>query len=166
MVHFVAKEESFAHTLEALAEVEIFGRQVLLLDNQPYTFGTLGKGPLAEGFDKGRAHTQASVLGQYRHRIEVVLASLGFVVDMWRASRPRAYHSEGAFAQLVQACAIVTNNSTHCPTLRLGNNGETPTILCVVCLGYIGQDIEVVLATIVVQSLLDTDGYGYRLCDN
>ena len=61
MVHFVAKEESFAHALEALAEGEIFGRRVLLIDNQPYTFGTLGKGPLAEGFDKGRAHTQASV---------------------------------------------------------------------------------------------------------
>ena len=83
MVHGVAQKALIAHPSEAQRLVEALSRGVIYIDNKTHTCVTLRKGPITHGLDKGTPNATTSVVGHDTQRVEVELARLGLILDVY-----------------------------------------------------------------------------------
>ena len=83
MVHGMAQKALIAHPFEAQRVVEALGRGVIYIDNKPDTRVTLRKSPITHSLDKCTPNATTSVIGHDTQRVEVELASLGLVLNVY-----------------------------------------------------------------------------------
>ena len=83
MVHGMTQKALIAHPFKAQRLVEALGRGVIYIDNKSHTCVTLSKCPITHSLDKGTPNATTSVVGHDTQRVEVELARLGLVLDIY-----------------------------------------------------------------------------------
>ena len=159
----MAEESCSIHTLETQRPVELLGRGLLEIDQQPHTSKPSIRSPFAHSPEQHTSYSASTIFRKHRERIDIVLTSLSLFLDIYRMTKHFTHQCKQRLTQSVQLPAIVSNYSSYRYATHLGNKSIAIAVLCIIPCCKLLEELIKRMRCIAIECHTYNQGYKWSI---